>query len=126
MIRMQATTMLQGMYVAKVQGHLEEHEMRAGRKKSGNQLFGDGYGKLLSGDEFYNSTIEIEEQAKQKAVEKVERARKREEHAMVVAKWKSNEAERKARNKEVWTAHQDAVKAWEAEHDLAKEEGRKS
>jgi hypothetical protein len=125
MIGMQATTMLQGMYVEKVQGHLEEHEMRAGRKKSGNQLFGDGYGKLLSGDEFYNSTIEIEEQAKQKAAEKVERARKREEHATVVAEWKNNEAERKARNEEVRMVHQDAVKAWEAERDLAKAQRRK-
>ncbi|KAF8218533.1 hypothetical protein L208DRAFT_1350479 [Tricholoma matsutake] len=125
MIGMQATTMLQGMYVAKVQGHLEEHEMRAGRKKLGNRLFGDGYGKLVSGDEFYNSSIEIEEQAKQKAAEKVERARKREEHAMVVAKWKSNEADRKAHNEEAWMVHQDAVKAWEAERDLVKEQRRK-
>ncbi|KAF8228562.1 hypothetical protein L208DRAFT_1290760 [Tricholoma matsutake] len=99
--------------------------MRAGRKKSGNQLFGNGYGKLLSGDEFYNSSIEIKEQAKQKAAEKVERARKREEHAMVVAEWKSNEADRKAHNKKAWMVHQDAVKAWEAECDLAKEQRRK-
>jgi hypothetical protein len=76
MIGMQATAVLQGMYVAKVQGHLEEHETRAGKKKTGNRLFGDGYGKLLSGDDFYNLTLEIEEQAKQKADEKVERARK--------------------------------------------------
>jgi hypothetical protein len=125
MIGMQATTMLQGMYVAKVQGHLEEHEMRAGKKKLGNRLFSDGYGKLLSGDEFYNSAIEIEEQAKQKAAGKVERARKRGEHAMVVAEWKNSEAERKARNEEVRMVHQDAVKAWEAERDLAKEQRRK-
>ena len=125
MIGMQATTILQGMYVAKVQGHLEEHELRAGRKKSGNRLFGDGYGKLLSGDEFYNSAVEFEEQAKQKTTEKVERARKREEHATVVAEWKKNEAERKVRNEEVRMVHQDAVKAWEAERDLAKEERRK-
>lgn len=76
MIGMQATAVLQGMYVAKVQGHLEEHKTKAGKKKTGNQLFGDGYGKLLSGDDFYKSTFEIEEQAKQKAEEKVERARK--------------------------------------------------
>ena len=85
MIGIQATTMLQGIYVTKVQGHLEEHELRAAKKKSGNQLFGDRYGKLLSGDEFFNSAIELEEQAKQKAADKVERARKREEHATVVA-----------------------------------------
>ena len=47
MISMQATTVLQEMYVVKVQGHFEEHETRAAKKKSRNQLFGDGYGKLL-------------------------------------------------------------------------------
>lgn len=98
---MQATAVLQGMYVAKVQGHLEVHEMRAGKKKTGNRLFGDGYGKLLSGDDFYKLTLEIEEQAKRKAEEKVEGARKREEHAMVVAEWKRNESARKAQNDEV-------------------------
>lgn len=125
MIGMQATSMLQGMYVAKVQRHLEEHETRAGRKKSGNRLFGDGYGKLLSGDDFYNSTLEVENQAKWKAEEKEERARKREGHAVVVAEWKNNEAARKAHNDKVQKSHQDAVKAWEAERDLAKEEKRK-
>ena len=124
MIGMQATAVLQGMYVAKVQGHLEEHEMRARKKKTGNQLFGDGYGKLLSGNDFYKSTLEIEEQAKWNAEEKVERARKREEHATVVAEWKRNESARKARNDEVWTHHQVAVRAWEVERD-AKEEKRK-
>ena len=44
---------------------------------------------------------------------------------MVVAEWKSNEAERKAHNEEVRTTHQDAVKAWEVERDLAKEQRRK-
>jgi hypothetical protein len=126
MIGMQATTVLQGMYIAKVQGHLEEHEKRAAKKKSGNRLFGDGYGKLLTGDDFYNSSLEIEEQAKQKAEEKVERARMREEHATVVAQWKNNEVARKARNDAVRKSHQDAVKAWEAERDLAKEERRKA
>lgn len=110
-IGMQATAVLQGMYVAKVQGHLEVHEMRAGKKKTGNRLFGDGYGKLLSGDDFYKLTLEIEEQAKWKAEEKVEGARKREEHAMVVAEWKRNESARKARNDEVWMHHQVAVRA---------------
>lgn len=75
MISMQATAVLQGMYIAKVQGHLEEHETRAAKKKSGNRLFGDEYGKLLTGDDFYNSSLEIEEQAKQKSEEKSERAR---------------------------------------------------
>ncbi|KAF8220794.1 hypothetical protein L208DRAFT_1197873, partial [Tricholoma matsutake] len=107
MISMQATAVLQGMYIAKVQGHLEEHETRAAKKKSGNRLFGDEYGKLLTGDDFYNSSLEIEEQAKQKSEEKSERARM------------------KTRNDAVWKSHQDAVKAWEAEHDLAKEERRK-
>lgn len=125
MISMQATAVLQGMYIAKVQGHLEEHETRAAKKKSGNQLFGDGYGKLLTGDDFYNSSLEIEEQAKQKSEEKSERARMREEHAMVMAQWKNNEVVRKTRNNAVWKSHQDAVKAWEAEHDLTKEERRK-
>ena len=61
----------------------------------------------------------------QKAEEKEERARKREGHAVVVAEWKNNEAARKARNNEVRKSHQDAVKAWEAERDLVKEEKRK-
>jgi hypothetical protein len=125
MIGMQATAMLQGMYVAKVQGHLEEHEQRAGKKKTGNRLFGDGYGKLLSGNDFYNSSLEIEELAKRKSEEKAERIRRQEMHAIVVAEWKRNESARKARNNEVRTNHQNAVKAWEAERDLAKEKKRK-
>jgi hypothetical protein len=44
---------------------------------------------------------------------------------MVVAEWKRNESARKARNDEVRTHHQVAVKAWEVERDLAKEEKRK-
>ena len=32
MIGIQETTLLQGMYVAKVQGHLEEHEIWTGKK----------------------------------------------------------------------------------------------
>ena len=125
MIGMQATAMLQGMYVSKVQGHLEEHETRAAKKKTGNRLFGDGYGKLLTSDDFYNSSLEIEEKAKQKAEEKAERARKREDHATVVTLWKNDEAARKARNIQIRKSHQDAVKAWEAECDRAKEERRK-
>jgi hypothetical protein len=45
--------------------------------------------------------------------------------AVVVAEWKRNESARKACNDEVQKFHQDAVKAWEAECDLAKEEKRR-
>jgi hypothetical protein len=125
MIEMQATTILQGMYVTRVQGHLQEHEERAGKKNTKNRMFGDGYAKLLDADEFYNKTLEIHEQAEKKAVEKEERARKREEHAVVIAEWKKNELARKSRNEEVRRVHQDAIKSWEVERDLAKGEKRK-
>ena len=58
-------------------------------------MFGDGYSKLLSGDDFYNSSLEIKELAKQKSEEKAERIRRQETHAIVVAEWKRNESARK-------------------------------
>ena len=73
---MQAITILQAMYVRQMQRHLQEHKVKANKKKTKNWRFGDGYAKLLTGDKFYNMTIQIDEEAKQKEMEKQERVRR--------------------------------------------------
>jgi hypothetical protein len=75
---MQATTILQGRYPTQAQGNLwQEHKERAGKK---NRLFsGNGHASLLmAADQFYNTAVEVQEQAAHKAVERYERERRRE------------------------------------------------
>ena len=52
MVGMQATVLLQGMYVTRTQQHLQEQEERR-KKKSRKRIFGDGMPKLLDSDEFF-------------------------------------------------------------------------
>jgi hypothetical protein len=119
MVGMQATVLLQGMYVAQTQQHLQEHEQRK-QKKVRKRVFGDGMPKLLDGDEFFARVTEHEAEIERGALDKEERRAQREGHAESLVTWKTQERERIARNKAIHDAHQHAVKAWEEEHDAAK------
>lgn len=67
----------------------------------------------------------IEEEAKRKVEEANERAKKRKERSTALAEWDELEKARKARNNQKRIAHQNSVKAWEAERVLARSERRK-
>ena len=119
MVGMQANVILQDLYVKRTQEHLQEHEERKKKKKS-KKLMGDSLPKLLDSNVFYTQVSEHHEDAKKKLKAKSDRQGQRGEQAAAIAEWKRTEKERKTLNEETRLAHQNAMRAWEQERNLAK------
>ncbi|SJK99635.1 uncharacterized protein ARMOST_02943 [Armillaria ostoyae] len=101
---MQATIVLQDRYVDRAQGHLQEAEEAKKNKKSTRPM-GDGLAKLLDGNEFFDHVTEWETQREKVTNDKAKK--------------------KKGRNKEKCKKHEETVKAWERDRDLAKVEKRR-
>ncbi|KAG6822878.1 hypothetical protein H0H92_012198, partial [Tricholoma furcatifolium] len=93
MVAMQATTILNTLYVKKMKLHLEEHEEWKQQKAKKNRIFGDGLAKVLDADEFYNKVVDLEEAAEKADEEKEERRKRREAHSEALAKWRQQDKE---------------------------------
>ncbi|KAL6297899.1 hypothetical protein BKA93DRAFT_745141, partial [Sparassis latifolia] len=112
MIGMQATVVLQDLYVNKAQTQLQAQEEKS-KKLSKKKLFGDRLLKLLTSDGFVNEVVALEERQQQEAAAKVQRAAQHAAHTGVLAKWKAEDTARIRRNDTRRSEHQRAVKVWE-------------
>lgn len=125
MISMQATVVLNTLFVAKAQTQLQAAEESAKPKPKKKRLMTDGMPRLLDGDVFFDSVVQQQEEAVREEREKEERREVREQHAERISEWKKEDKARIERNNECREKHQEAVKLWEAERDLAKSEKRR-
>ncbi|KAI9434069.1 hypothetical protein H4582DRAFT_1819055 [Lactarius indigo] len=124
MMEMQANVVLQSLWSSKLKSHLEENEAKAKGKKS-NRVLSDGMPHLFTGDAFAAAVEKDEMERQKKAQEKEGKRCRRAQHTEALAEWKKLEAARKERNEAKRLGYRTAVKAWEAERDLAKNEHRR-
>ncbi|EMD41202.1 hypothetical protein CERSUDRAFT_35536, partial [Gelatoporia subvermispora B] len=111
-IGLQATVVLQGMYVGRAHGQLQAQEEKAAQKRK-NRVFGDGMPKLLTGDDFFEAVENHERKAAQEADKKARRQAGSAAFQAARAKWQLEEKARLERNrlkKAQWHA---AVRDWE-------------
>lgn len=123
-IDLQATAVLQGMYVKKAQIQVQT-QAEKGKKKPTRRVLGDGMPRLLDDPTFVAKVVESEERLQKEADDKAERKRRKEARSVELALWKTAEKERKARNDVKRLTHQESVKAWEEERNQAKLEQRR-
>ncbi|KAF4596979.1 hypothetical protein EYR40_007429 [Pleurotus pulmonarius] len=94
MVGMQATTLLQGTYVARVSASLQEKEKKDKGKK--NILFGDGMLRVVSDQEFVDMVKQKEAEA--------EKSRQKGHYTIAFAEWKAEAGTaRKEKRKLGWT-----------------------
>jgi len=119
---MQATVLLQGMYVSQAQEKLQGQENKKANSKKRTML-GDGHPKLLDGD-FFNKLVETTEANKRRDTEAREARRaQKKTHSEAMAAWRINEEARKARVAEQRAAYKLEVTAWEEEWEAARVQG---
>lgn len=123
MIGMQASVILDDVYVDKVQRHLQAKESQ--KVKGKWTVFGDGMPKLLDGEEFYQIVEVNEETMQQKAKAKEEKEHQRKAHSEELKQWKVVDDQREAHNKEQDAVYHTALRTWEHERNDAKAGKRK-
>ncbi|KAJ8690004.1 hypothetical protein PTI98_012849 [Pleurotus ostreatus] len=123
MVGMQAATLLQGTYVARVRTSLQEKEKKDKEKK--NILFGDGMPRVLSDQEFVDIVKQKEAEAEKKACQKAEKSRWKGCYTIVIQQWKKDDEAQRARNKETTDQYHAQLAAWKAESETTRKEKRK-
>ena len=112
-LEMQATSVLQNIYVRGVQAELQaaaDYNKMRGRKRV--RLNGDGKPKLLTGDEFMELANQKEEEDRELEVAAEHRSNMRYEYHMARKQWEVEERARKERNKWRKAEHQEATEMW--------------
>ncbi|KZP26434.1 hypothetical protein FIBSPDRAFT_732279, partial [Athelia psychrophila] len=113
MIQMQASTVLT---------QLENQEKKKGKGKDKNKrLHGDGMPRLLTSDEFYAVVEQATEQREKDAAAKEARSDQMEKYKRDLARWKTQEDAKAARNEAKTEAWRKAVADFKAGKELAKE-----
>lgn len=124
MVGMQAATVLQNMYVERVQGQLQAQEEKGGKKK--RKLLGDGLPRLMDGDEFFLKVREVEASQEQEKAEKDARKAEKDRYDKEMDAWKVAEKARKQRVAAQREQYHKALTEWEQERALAKKEHRRA
>jgi len=124
MVAMQATTVLQNVYVTRTNTQLHAQEEKIAKKNKKNKKF-KGRASLLTADRFFEEIVELEAAQERAAQEKEQRKAVRETHGVALSNWKKQEDSRKERNEEVRRQYQEGVKEWEEERDCARAERRR-
>ena len=112
-LEMQATSVLQNIYVRGVQAELQAaadyKKKRVGKKV---RLNGDGKPKLLTGDEFMELANQKEEEDRELEMAAEHRSNMRYEYHMARNEWEMEECARKERNQRKRAEHQEAMEKW--------------
>ncbi|KAI0363026.1 hypothetical protein BV20DRAFT_920894, partial [Pilatotrama ljubarskyi] len=116
LVTTQAATVLQTLYVDRVQGKLQSQAEKEGRKR--RKLVSDGLPWLMTGEEFFSSVI------KHNAAQEREKAEK-EKYQESLEEWRKLKAARDKRVEAQRMRYKDALSQWEQEKQLAKQEGRR-
>ncbi|KAJ8474688.1 hypothetical protein ONZ51_g7033 [Trametes cubensis] len=124
LMEMQAATVLQGLYVNRVQEKLQAKEEKGTRKK--RKLLTDGLPRLLDGDEFFQKVTEHEAVLQREKAEKDARKAERDRYAAAIDEWTKQEQQRKERVAEKRRQYRAAIEEWEREKGRAKQEGRRA
>jgi superfamily II DNA helicase RecQ len=122
---LQATVILQGRYCDRVRRHLETQEKKGCREGDNVKLNGDGMPRLLTSDEVFEQVLVYQERQQAKAAEKETRKAARMVRTREMELWMQEDEARKNRNKAKTEQWKVAVKEWEVEQRLAKQEKRK-
>ncbi|KAI0056687.1 hypothetical protein BV25DRAFT_1775645, partial [Artomyces pyxidatus] len=112
MVGMQATVVLQGIYVKQSQRQLQAQEDKR-MKKGKKRILSDGLPKLLTSDVFFSQVEEHEAAAEKAVADKEARRVERADHVEAILVWKAEEKARKARVTAQRDKFHKAVKAWE-------------
>ena len=112
-LEMQATSVLQNLYVRGVQAELQaaaDHKKQKGKKKV--RLNGDGKPKLLTADEFMELTDRKEEEDRALAAATEHRNNMRYEYHIARGEWEAQERVRKEGNETRRMEYQKALEKW--------------
>ncbi len=124
-INIQAASVLQGVYLDRVQERMQSQEEKEGRPKKKGKLLGDGRPRLLDDDVFVAHVAEHEKTQRQKELEKKERAAETKRHRKVLEEWKAICKARDERVKTQREQYHEAMARWEKEKVVARAEQRK-
>ncbi|KAK0430607.1 hypothetical protein EV421DRAFT_1661402, partial [Armillaria borealis] len=91
---MQATMVIQNVYVGDSHLQLQEHEERKKRPKKRTRIMGDGMAKLMTGDEFTQCVEEHEQEGIDEQKAKDARVELMEHYKMAIKEWEEREKQR--------------------------------
>ncbi|KAG1844903.1 hypothetical protein C8R48DRAFT_617730 [Suillus tomentosus] len=115
---LQATVILQGRYCDRVRRHLKTQEKKGCREGDNVKLNGDGMPRLLTSDEVFEQVLRQQAKAAEKETRKAAQMVRIREMEL----WMQEDEARKNRNKAKTEQWKVAVKEWEVEQRLAKQE----
>ncbi|KAG2053717.1 hypothetical protein BDR06DRAFT_829128, partial [Suillus hirtellus] len=122
---LQATVILQGCYCDRVCHHLKTQEKKGCQEGDNVKLNGDGMPRLLTSDEVFEQVLVYQECQQAKVAEKETRKAARMVRTREMELWMQEDEARKNRNNAKTEQWKVAVKEWEVEQWLAKQEKRK-
>ncbi|KAI0741016.1 hypothetical protein C8Q76DRAFT_586492, partial [Earliella scabrosa] len=125
LVEMQATTVLTGLYVDRVQQKAEAQAAEKEQPKKKQKLFAKGTPKLLTNDDMIKRVTDFQAAQQQEQAAKDARRKERDEYQKAMDVWKKEDQARKARNLKRREAFALEKAAWEEEVKLARAEKRK-
>ncbi|KAK0438462.1 hypothetical protein EV421DRAFT_1824902 [Armillaria borealis] len=111
MIGMQATAVLQNIYVSQSQLQLQSAEEKGTKKRGG--IMEDGMPKMMTGDDFFNVVTAHEKAAEEAKKEKARCALLRNKKATAMVRWTREDKQRVERNNKKRECFHQAVLAWQ-------------
>ncbi|EIW58641.1 uncharacterized protein TRAVEDRAFT_94548, partial [Trametes versicolor FP-101664 SS1] len=112
MVTMQATVILQNVYIDRAQEKLQSQADQQGKKKK-RRVFGDGLPKLLDGAQFFSEVVEYETTQEREAAAKQARAAEKDAYQAQVQEWEKQVDARKKRVDAQRAQYQAALAEWE-------------
>lgn len=122
---MQATTVLQGLFVKKARAQIQAQEEKARKRRRTGRLHADRKPRLLSNPLFVQQVVDENNEKAAKAAEKADRQARRQQHSESLCDWKRAEKLRKERNQDRRERFQLLVASWNEAREQAKAEKRK-
>ncbi|KDR85854.1 hypothetical protein GALMADRAFT_218923 [Galerina marginata CBS 339.88] len=122
-IQLQSAMVLQRVYCGRIRRQLYAKERKAernGKKGRKDKIEGDGLGRLLTDDAFFEVVVAHEAAIEAEQREKEARINNKARHEAEVAEWAENVKQRKVRNKERENQFETALQQWNAAKAVAK------
>ncbi|OCH84013.1 hypothetical protein OBBRIDRAFT_694769, partial [Obba rivulosa] len=110
-VGLQATVVLQGMYVGRAHEQLQAQKDKATQKRK-NQVFGNGMAKLLTGNQFFKAVEELEKKTMKEAKKRAHVKAAHLVHFTALVEWKKEDEARLKRNREKVAAYTATVQEW--------------
>lgn len=125
-VELQSTMVLQRLYCGRVRRQLLAKEQKASKsKKKGGKLMGDGLGRILTEDEFYQRVQEHSAAQEEEEIDKEARKQARETRAAEIVLWEIEKGEIQCRNDMQKVDLKAALVDWEGEKHYALDAGER-